>query len=121
MMSSPPRWYELYRNNDALLARSVATSIASMAFDVRLLDRRGIEIEPGTEITDDVEPPFAVLVLDADAATLVEVLPEIIAEQTDFDDLMLQYERTLGRRRRSLLIVLIAIVAVLSTLGLIRL
>lgn len=118
-MSSSPRWFELYRHDDVLHARAVATSIASMAFDVRLLDRRGFELESGAEI-DEVEPPLAVLVPEADYADLAAALPEIIAEQDAFDDLMLERERLIGRRRRSLLILLIAIVAVLSTFGLVR-
>jgi len=72
-------WCELCRFDDLVLARAVATSIASMEFDVRLCDSG--------------RPPFIVQVENVDAGSLADVLDEIIDEQREFDHMLADRSR----------------------------
>ncbi len=74
-MVATTSWRELCRFDDAALARAVATSIASMEYDVRLSPHPG-------------RTPFIVEVIDAEWADLADVLEEIIDEQIEFDRLV---------------------------------
>ena len=74
---APVPWRELARFNDLSLARAVATSIASMEFDVRL---------QGGEKPGAVPPsPYRIEVQCIHWADLAEVLEEIVDEQREFD------------------------------------
>ncbi len=65
--------------------------------------------------------PIAVQVREGDWADLNDILPELIDEQVDFDAYCRRRDRSVGRAQRAFLFVLIAIVAVLATIGAIRL
>ena len=85
MVAQTP-WCELCRFDDLLLARAVATSIASMEFDVRLCafgstSRSDDESPPG-------RPPYVVQVDNVNVRELAEVLDEIIEEQREFDRML---------------------------------
>ncbi len=74
------------RFDDLLQARAVATSIASMEFDVRLCafgspSRSDDESHPG-------RPPYVVQVDNGDVRDLAGVLDEIIEEQREFDRML---------------------------------
>ena len=72
-------WCELCRFDDLVLARAVATSIASMEYNVRLweIDR----------------PPYIVQVDNVDVRSLADVLDEIIDEQREFDRMLADRSR----------------------------
>ncbi len=76
-------WCELCRFDDLVLARAVATSIASMEFDVRLCPI-GCTTRPDDE-PNHGRPPYVVQVDNADVRDLADVLDEIIDEQREFD------------------------------------
>ena len=79
-------WCELCRFDDLALARAVATSIASMEFDVRLC-AIGCTTRPVDE-PDHGCPPYIVQVDDVDVRDLADVLDEIIDEQREFDRML---------------------------------
>jgi len=78
-------WCELCRFDDLVLARAVATSIASMEFDVRLcaIDR----------------PPYIVQVEDVHVRDLAAVLDEIVDEQREFDRMLSDRSRSVRPMR----------------------
>lgn len=108
------RWRELYRCENLLQARAVATSIAAMEFDVRLTTLGPLELEHENnvdkphsstssaadeslaDVPDDLPGPYVVEVPELHWPDLAEVLSEIIAEQAEFDEWL-----ELRRHRRS--------------------
>ncbi len=111
-MNGTAQWRELCRFNDPQLARAVATSVASMEFDVRLNPDKP---------TDLASPPFIVQVDDSDWATLTDVLDEIIDEQVQFDRLFEMHHVKYRRQRIVLILTLAGVVEALVILGLIEL
>ncbi len=111
-MYASAQWRELCRFDDPQLARAVATSVASMEFDVRL--------NPD-DPTDLASPPFIVQVDDSDWATLTEVLDEIVDEQIEFDQHFAMHHVKYRRRRIVLILSLAGVVEALVILGLIEL
>jgi len=111
-MYAPAQWRELCRFDDPQLARAVATSVASMEFEVRL--------NPD-EPTDLAAPPFIVQVDDSDWATLTDVLDEIIDEQVQFDRLFAIHQTKYRRQRIVLILSLAGVVETLVIFGLIKL
>lgn len=89
-MVAQTAWCELCRFDDLLLARAVATSIASMEFDVRLCaigsTRRCDESGCG-------RPPYVVQVDDRQVQELADVLDEIVEEQREFDRMLADRSR----------------------------
>ncbi len=84
-------WCELCRFDDLVLARAVATSIASMEFDVRLC-AIGCTTRPDDEPDHD-RPPYVVQVDHVDFRELADVLDEIIDEQREFDRMLADRSR----------------------------
>ncbi|MCH8823713.1 MAG: hypothetical protein IH984_09425 [Planctomycetes bacterium] len=104
------QWQELCRFTDQTLARAVATSIAAMEFDVRLieignLNQRQYVIEVDCEHFD----------------ALNEILQEIVDEQIEFDELLEFNCTTRSRQRIIIIIALTGVVEVIAILGLIEL
>ena len=118
-MMAPIDWRELACFDDLSQARAVATAIAAMEFEVRLIDARGAEVRAEYELTYD--GPFPLQVSAADRAALAEVIDEIIAEQAEFDVYLAAWHDRAGRWERTLLGLLVALVTVLAVLGVIRL
>ena len=73
MVQTAGTWRELARFDDASLARAVATSIASMEFDVRVRTAR------------KQATCYRIEVHHAHWGDLAEVLDEIVDEQMEFD------------------------------------
>ena len=91
MQTATNNWQELCRFTDQSLARAVATSIAAMEFDVRL-----IEIE---------DPNQYVIEVDSDNFNaLNDLLQEIVDEQIEFDALLEFNHATRGFRLDELLL-----------------
>lgn len=108
MQAIANNWQELCRFTDQNLARAVATSIAAMEFDVRL-----IEIE---------DPNQYVIEVDHDNwSVLNDLLQEIVDEQIEFDDLLEFHQATRSRQRIIIIIALTGVVEVMAILGLIEL
>lgn len=84
-MVAQTAWCELCRFDDLLLARAVATSIASMEFDVRLCTIDGRR--------------HIVQVDDGQARELADVLDEIIDEQREFDRMLADRSRAVRPAR----------------------
>lgn len=104
------QWQELCRFTDQTLSRAVATSIAAMEFDVRLieignLNQRQYVIEVDHEHFDGLN----------------EILQEIVDEQIEFDELLEFNSATRGRQRIIIIIALTGVVEVIAILGLIEL
>jgi hypothetical protein len=88
-MSENEQWRELYRTDDLLRARAVATSIAAMEFEVHLI---GADERDDQALTEEPQPapadfsgPFIIQVRHEDFSTLNDALDEIVREQEDFD------------------------------------
>jgi len=85
-MIRPDHWRELYRTNDLSLARTIATCIEGMEFDVRLRDMHGSAVDESAQAPDaSFKPPFAVDVANEHWASLREIVNDLIEEQTEFD------------------------------------
>ena len=120
-MYGPAQWRELCRFEDPQLARSVATSIASMEYEVRLPGNDRLSQQSCDEPTDFGAPPFIVQVDDNDWAALKDVLEEIVDEQREFDRLFETHHVKYRRRRIVIILTLTGVVEVLAILGLIEL
>lgn len=140
MARASESWRELTRLDDPHLARTVAVSIAAMEFPVRSILVANDEVidwaalasdseadsdvhghdQPGLGALDDAGM-IAIEVHPDDWPDLADILPDLIAEQAQFDEYCERRHRLAGRAQRTFLIVLIAIVAVLATIGAIRL
>ncbi|MBT8486509.1 MAG: hypothetical protein HKO59_07305 [Phycisphaerales bacterium] len=118
-MEHAESWCELCMCDDLAEARAVATTVAAMEFECRVLDAStGAEIEPGVEAIDR---PCVVEVHPEDRDALGDVLEEIRQEQSEFDAAIAARDGG-GRFVTSVLIgVLTLIVAILATLRLIEL
>jgi hypothetical protein len=105
------QWRELYRCEDLLQARAVATSIAGMEFEVRM--RGAGELAPDDlELDEQASGPFIIEVRPLDWTHLVDVLTEIIAEQEEFDaQLSARQDQSVRRARIMLMTVAIAVAA----------
>ena len=117
-MYGTAQWQELCRFTDPQLARSVATSIASMEFDVRLTgdDRRA---QPGrSESTNPAMAPYVIEVNHSDWGGLADILDEIVDEQLDFDQL---FETRHTRRRRHRIFIIITLTGVVEVLAILSL
>jgi hypothetical protein len=81
-------WLELFRSDDLLQARAVATCVAAMEFDVRLISAAAIRsgTASGSDLEDDFPGPYVIEVPAEDIRDLASVLREIIEEQREFDD-----------------------------------
>ncbi len=112
VMVAQTTWHELYRCEDLLGARAVATSIAAMEFDARLC-------ACGDHRTE--QPLFVIEVRLADWADLADVLPEIIDEQQEFDRRLEQRCCQPDRQRMLAIVTLTSIVEILAIFGLIKL
>ena len=120
-MYGTAQWQELCRFTDPQLARSVATSIASMEFDVRLTgdDRRA---QPGLrESTNPATAPYVIEVNHSDWGGLADILDEIVDEQIEFDQLFETRHTKHSRQRIFVIITMTGIIEVLAILGLIEL
>ncbi len=78
MVQSSNSWRELARFDDLPLARAVATSIASMEFDVRV---SGAD----SEAVDVPDPPYRIEVHHTHWHDLADIFDEIVDEQVEFD------------------------------------
>lgn len=99
-------WRELYRCDDLVQARAVATSIAAMEFDVRLHapQAKSVDDEPGEDVVEFNCPgPYVIEVPEEHWPDLAEVLRDIIAEQAEFDE---RIELRRYRHQRKLVVVL---------------
>ncbi|MHC4427091.1 MAG: hypothetical protein ACYS0D_00605 [Planctomycetota bacterium] len=97
VMVAETSWRELCRFDDPLLAHAVATSIEAMEFDVLLRAAGG---PTGAEqAAYHGQPPYVVQVVASDWGDLAEVLQEIIAEQQEFDRMLLQRRVTCRHSR----------------------
>ena len=120
-MYGTAQWQELCRFTDPQLARSVATSIESMEFEVRLAgdDRRA---QPGhSASTNPSTAPYVIEVNHSDWGALADILDEIVDEQLEFDRLFEMRHTRLSRQRIFIIITLTGVVEVLAILGLIEL
>ena len=104
------QWQELCRFTDQSLSRAVATSIAAMEFDVRLI-----------EIGNQSDRQFVIEVDHEHFDALNDILQEIVDEQIEFDDLLELHHATRGRQRIIIIIALTGVVEVIAILGLIEL
>lgn len=120
-MNASAQWRELCRFDDPQLARAVATSIASMEFEVRLRDNDRFAEQDNDEPTDLTAPPCIVQVDDSDWATLTDILDEIIDEQIQFDQLFEMHHVKYRRQRIVIILTLAGVVEALVILGLIEL
>ena len=109
VMVADTAWRELYRSQDLLEARAVATSIAAMEFEACLC----------TE--DDERLGYVIRVRLDDWPDLADVLPEILHEQQEFDRRLEQRKAVPDRRRIVLIVTLTGIVEVLAILRIIEL
>lgn len=109
-MQATNKWQELCRFTDHTLARAVATSIASMEFDVRLI-----------EIGKQNQRQYVIEVDHDHWGSLSEILQEIVDEQVEFDDLLEIHQATRGRQRIIIIIAITGVVEVMAILGLIEL
>lgn len=100
-------WCELFRCDDLLQARAVATCVAAMEFDVRLISAAAIR--PGSKAAPDHDVefpgPYVIEVPAEHWRDLSSVLREIIDEQREFDDYLASRHQ---RRQFKLLLVLSA-------------
>lgn len=100
-------WCELFRSDDLLLARAVATCVAAMEFDVRLISAAAIR--PGSNAAPDHDAefpgPYVIEVPSEHWRDLSSVLREIIDEQCEFDERLAMRQQ---RRQLKLLLVLSA-------------
>ncbi len=115
-------WRELYRTNDPSLAHMLATCIEGMEFDVRVHDALGRVLD-GTqeratgEFVDPSQPrplfkrPFVIDVREEDWAALRDVLTELIAEQTEFDEKLEAQRQRAARVMQVLLLSLVTLAA----------
>lgn len=103
MSDSSTAWRALYRCDDLLQARAVATSIAAMEFDAQIRCANGNLEHSDREghVNVDFPGPYSVEVVDQDWPELVGALDEIVGEQAEFD------QRIQRRQRRSGLILAI--------------
>ncbi len=120
-MNGTAQWRELCRFNDPQLARAVATSVASMEFEVRLAGNDRLSRQSCDEPSDLAAPPFIVQVDDSDWAKLTDVLDEIIDEQVQFDRLFETHHVKYRRQRILIILTLTGVVEALVILGLIEL
>lgn len=120
-MYAPAQWRELCRFKDPQLARAVATSIASMEYEVRLPVNDRLSQQNSDEPTDLGTPPYIVQVDDSDWATLTDVLDEIVDEQVQFDRLFETHHIKYRRQRIVIILTLTGVVEALVILGLIEL
>lgn len=117
-MTHDLQWRELYRTDDADVASMVATCLEAMEFQVRFTAKKP------TVSTHHLPPPRSTYHIDVPArdwGDLNEVLPELISEQTFFDDVLKSWPARAARWERWLLGVAIFSVILLSMLGLIDL
>ena len=120
-MYGTAQWQELCRFTDPQLARSVATSIESMEFEVRLAAGHSDPHQERTETTGLAQPPYVIEVDHGDWETLADILDEIVDEQLEFDRLFEMRHTRLSRQRIFIIITLTGVVEVLAILGLIEL
>jgi hypothetical protein len=114
MVKAHDSWRDLYRSDDLHLVRTVATCLEAMAFETRIQT-------PGGPRPDRVVTPHVVQVSTEDWESLVEVLPELIAEQQEFDEFLRCWHQRSGRSERRLLVAMIVIVGTLAVIGAIEL
>ncbi len=120
-MYGTAQWQELCRFADPQLARSVATSIESMEFEVRFAgdDRRA---QQGlSESTNPATAPSVIEVNHSDWGVLADILDEIVDEQLEFDRLFETRHTRHSRQRIFIIITLAGVVEALVILGLIEL
>lgn len=112
-------WRELFRSEDLMKARAIATCVAAMEFEARLGPAAPpIRAEEGDGPGD---PPYVVEVMMTDWPQLAEVLEEIVAEQEDFDDALERWQCRAAQSERRVLLAMIIIVGALAALGVIEL
>lgn len=104
------QWRELCRFTEQNLSQAVATSIAAMEFDVRLI-----------EIGNQNQRQYVIEVDHEHFNALNEILQEIVDEQVEFDELLEFHRATRGRQRIIIIIALTGVVEVMAILGLIEL
>jgi hypothetical protein len=95
------------------LARSIATTIAAMEYDVRLRDAGSGRLM--SDAGDDSGGPYVVEARAADWPELVDVLDEIIREQREFDAALDRW-RDVGSKTMRVLLALAALAAMVLAL-----
>ena len=95
-------WRELYRCENLVQARAVATCIAAMEFDVRLSSAALSRHSAATGDDEDFPGPYVVEVPMEHWSDLADVLLEIVREQQEFDEML-----EMRAHRRQLQVVLI--------------
>lgn len=106
-MVADTQWCELCRFEDQTLARAVATTIAAMEFEVRLVS---------------AEAPFVVEVTGPHRSDLADVLEEIIDEQLEFDRMLVQRAANRAAGTQTVVVVVLTgTVDLLLLLGLLEL
>jgi hypothetical protein len=87
-MSDSITWRALHRCDDLIQARAVVTAIAAMEFDARIVGAAGPDEHVAGDAPEAEFPgPYVIEVPVEDWSTLKDALPEIIAEQEEFDRL----------------------------------
>lgn len=105
VMVAETSWRELCRFDDLPLARAVATSLEAMEFDVLL---RAADGPPeGDPAPPHGRPPYVVQVVASDWGDLADVLQEIIAEQREFDRMIIR-QRAASRHSRIVTVIFLA-------------
>jgi len=119
-MSDSTVWRTLYRCDDLMQARAVATSIEAMEYEVQIRFGEGDEATTDGErdISAEFKGPFSVQVPERDWPELARVLDEIVQEQVEFDQQIQQRQR---QKRRSGLIIAIAMLLVVMLWRIVRL
>ncbi len=121
-MYGTAQWQELCRFTDPQLARSVATSIESMEFEVRLAAGHGDPPQERDETAGVAPSPYVIEVDHGDWEKLADILDEIIDEQLEFDRLFETRHTRHSRQRIFIIIItLTGVVEVLAILSLIEL
>lgn len=121
-MSEAAEWRELHRCDDLLQARAIATSIAAMEFDVRLMSADDdaevdVAVEGGcgsgcgcASRAAELPGPFIIQVPREHLNRLRDVLPDIIVEQQEFDESLEARHATSNQHR-----VMIALIIIVAT------
>jgi hypothetical protein len=118
-MHDPADWRDLHWCEDLVQARTIATAIAAMEFDVRV--RNAATALPVGDDEEDWGGGYVVETRAADWPDLAGVLDEIIEEQREFDAFLDAWHGRAGRMHRIFLGVVVGLIIVLAILGVIEL
>ncbi|MDY7109180.1 MAG: hypothetical protein SYC29_11150 [Planctomycetota bacterium] len=118
-MSDPAAWRDLHWCEDLVQARTIATAIAAMEYEVRV--RNVATARPVGEDEEDWGGGYVVETRAADWPDLAGVLEEIIDEQREFDAALEAWHGRMGRLHRIFLGVVVGLIIALAILGIIEL